>query len=259
MKQLVGKIIFLFITTFSISTKSDQLPRWLNYNKCGSRDKINILSVKKDKILWEESLNGKKIQKEKIVCVVGIDDFKKTKYFDRAEVVFKDDPILNGEVNSFALPRRVDSKVNLKHSHIYQAVIFPTKINCIEVAPENNFIVGRNRDQKNKDSFLRKDKKKYKDLFELRNEEVLLFEESGYSYYFYPPNYISKFKNLKDNKKRFEQTIYLFSMVIDNDLKLRYPSQKELFEKFELFKQDKFEKALDVESDSFFDDSCPKC
>ena len=48
-------------------------------------------------------------------------------------------------------------------------------------------------------------------------------------------------------------------MVIDDNLKLRYPNQNDLVEKFKLFKENQIMPALEIETSNLYKIGCELC
>lgn len=169
----MSKVYILIFIFLSLNAESGQLPLRSIRLECSEMDKIQILSVKSEKISWHEKIENNKVLKEKLFYIASINGINSKKFSKNSSILLKDDPKIIGNVSIFTFQKHINESLNLKFNKLIQAVILPENINCAEVEPKNNFIFGRYGNQNSKD------KAKRKEFFELKKEEVFLFDEGG--------------------------------------------------------------------------------
>lgn len=250
----MGKIIFLFITMLPLLSTADSIIVMSNYVKCTDIKEVDLTSIKQDKFNWLSRFDYKKTDDTGFLYILGSENSK-----DPELVMRRGLPSLGKQNLIITRSGEISDRYKLKYKTIIQAIFLPKKIKCEESDTNQNLMLQRYSEQEKRNELVKKEPKKYNELFQLRKEEILLFEESGYSYYFYPPNHMSKFKNIKGSKKQFEQSIYLYSIVLDDDLNLRYPNQNRLIEKFKLFKEKQIMPALEIELNNLYNNYCERC
>lgn len=233
---------------------ADSIIKTTNYVKCADIKEVDLTSIKQDKFNWLSRFEYKKTDDTGFLYILGSENPK-----DPELVMRRGFPSLGKQNLIITRSGEISDRYKLKYKTIIQAIFLPKKIKCEESDTNQNLMILRYSEQEKRNEFVKKDPKKYNELFQLRKEEILLFEESGFSYYFYPPNHMSKFKNIKGSKKQFEQSIYLYSMVLDDDLKLRYPNQNGLIEKFKLFNESQIMPALEIELNNLYKNYCERC
>ncbi len=248
------KIIFLISSVLSLIVSADSEIPTTNYIKCTDIKEVNITSIKQDKFNWLTRFEYKKTDDMGFLYILSSEKQKDTELVIRRGL-----PSLGQQNMIITRSNQISKMYKLKYKTIEQAIFLPKKIKCKEPDINQNLMISRYTEQNKKNEFFEKYPKKYKEIFQLSKEELFLFEESGFSYYFYPPNHISRFKNVKGSKKEFDQSIYLYSMVIDDNLKLRYPNQNDLVEKFKLFKENQIMPALEIETSNLYKIGCELC
>lgn len=225
--------------------------------KCDSYTKLNIISTYPDKVNWVSDVGGVKENGERTLFVSSI---KEDASNNQQNFIFLNDPILTGNVQAFK--KRVFRSNTIKtdktfSGDFYQVVVIPNHLECdeaIRLKIRDRFL--------SQTEILRLHKgvtKQKSNAFKLNPKEILLFGKNGYEYYFYPPNYISKYKIDKIKKKIFQSTIYLYSIVIDEKFNLRYPTQEIMIQRFDDFFKNISDDNYEIGLDKYITDHCAKC